>query len=564
MHFSPKMFAEELGQRLVSGGMLDQRALQRASRVARDHGERLDRVLTKLGLLPETELAQVVAEYLKLPLLNSEDMTGATQTEANISLRFYDDHNVVVVGEDDRQVRLAMADPLDDYAVQAVSLITGKNVVRLVAPPSLVQSAVSGLRSPGDVDDDAHPEVAHVTDEDIERLRDLASEAPIIRAVNQMVVKAAELRASDIHLEPENNELRVRYRVDGLLREMPPIDVSSAAAVLSRIKIMAKLDIAERRLPQDGRVMLAIKGTPIDIRVSTMPTVDGESVVMRLLDSGGVQLDFAALGFAGSDFERFRRDLDVSNGIVLVTGPTGSGKTTTLYTALTQLNREDRNLLTVEDPVEYRLDGVNQIQVKSDIGLSFAPVLRSMLRHDPDIIMIGEIRDGETAEIAIQAALTGHLVLSTLHTNDAASSISRLLDMGIEGYLIAATLRGVLAQRLVRRLCFDCRAAYPVDDELAAELHLPAGADNRPKQLYRAVGCPTCGGSGYRGRLSVFEYLPITEEIQRLTIRGDDASQIGDAAVAAGMRTILQDGLTKAIAGETTVDEIMRVTRSRS
>ncbi len=562
MHHARTIVAEELGNQLVSSGKLDQRALQRAIRIGREHGERIDVVLTKLGLLAEGDLVEALAAHLRLKAIDAAQMPLAVDSESKIGRRFLESHNIVPIREDDETVELAMADPLDDFAVQSVELISGKQVIRHVAALSLIDNTISKLYAAPDVGDQINAEIGQSSDEDIERLRDLASEAPIIRAVNLMISKAVELKASDIHIEPMAGLLRVRYRVDGVLREFEPVDADASAAVISRIKIMARLDIAERRLPQDGRIMLVVKGAPIDLRVSTVPTVDGESVVLRILDRTGVQLDFAGLGFSGPEFERFRRDLSEPNGIVLVTGPTGSGKTTTLYTALMQLNNDDRNLLTVEDPVEFQIDGVNQIQVKSDIGLDFASVLRAMLRHDPDIIMVGEIRDKETAEIAIQAALTGHLVLSTLHTNDAASSISRLTDMGVEGYLIASSLRGILAQRLVRRLCTHCRESYTVTEELAAEIDLSKIIGGRPWQFYRPVGCQACGETGYRGRISIYEYLPLTEEIQRLAVLKSEAREIGQQAVAEGMQTILQNGLIKAITGETSFEEVLRVTRN--
>jgi general secretion pathway protein E len=397
---------------------------------------------------------------------------------------------------------------------------------------------------------------------DVERLKDLASEAPVIRLVNQTIARAVEQRASDIHIEPFEASLRLRYRIDGVLRDVEAPPNRFRAAIVSRVKIMAKLNIAERRLPQDGRIKLAIRGTPIDLRISTIPTMHGEGVVMRVLDRTGVQLDFATLGLGGAGLDTYLSILERTHGIVLVTGPTGSGKTTTLYTSLVRLNSPDKKILTVEDPIEYQLDGINQIQVKPGIGLSFANVLRSILRQDPDIVMIGEIRDVETAEIAIQAALTGHLVLSTLHTNDAAGTITRLLDMGVEDYLMTSTLNGVTAQRLVRMLCPHCRTRAPAMPELVAQLGLERyAAAGSEIQLYHPQGCEHCNDTGYFGRSSLTEVLVVTDEIRRLILKRAEAMELHRAAVQEGMRTMYDDGMAKALDGVTTVEEVLRVTR---
>jgi general secretion pathway protein E len=398
-------------------------------------------------------------------------------------------------------------------------------------------------------------------DEDVNRLRDLASEAPVIRLVNLLIARAVESRASDIHIEPFQDRLMVRYRIDGVLREGATPPARLRAAIVSRIKIMAKLNIAERRLPQDGRIRVAIRGRDYDLRIATVPTLHGERVTMRILDRGSLVEDFATLGFRTDIFERYRALLEMPQGILLVTGPTGSGKTTTLYTSLTRLNTPEKNIFTVEDPIEYQLDGVSQVQVKPQIGLTFAEILRTLLRHNPDIIMIGEMRDLETAEIAIQAALTGHLVLSTLHTNNAASSITRLLDMKVADYLVTSTVNGVAAQRLVRRLCHNCRRPRHVLDEVAERLGLRALANGADPQLWDAVGCADCAGTGYRGQMAVLEVLAMSDSIRRLVLSHAEAREIHGVAVEEGMRTMYQDGLLKALDGDTTIEEVLRVTR---
>ncbi|MGH6891715.1 MAG: GspE/PulE family protein, partial [Dongiaceae bacterium] len=396
---------------------------------------------------------------------------------------------------------------------------------------------------------------------DADRLKDLASEAPVIRLVNHLISRAIEQRASDIHVEPFEDRLRVRYRIDGILREVEAPPVRLRAAIVSRLKIMARLNIAERRLPQDGRIKIAVRGIPVDLRVATVPTMHGESVVMRLLNRDAVHLDFAALGIEGRNLEVFLTILKQPHGIVLVTGPTGSGKTTTLYASLVQLNTPERKILSVEDPIEYQLEGINQIQVKPGIGLDFAGVLRSLLRHDPDIMMVGEIRDLETAEIAVQAALTGHLVLSTLHTNSAAASITRLLDMGVREFLLTSTVNGAAAQRLVRTLCRHCRQPFRPLPELIEQLGLARYGASPDVTLYRPAGCVECGGSGYHGRTSIFEVLTVDDEIRRLILRHAETNEMQRAAVGQGMRTMYDDGMTKALAGETTVEEVLKVTR---
>jgi general secretion pathway protein E len=461
---------------------------------------------------------------------------------------------------------VATANPLDTYPIEAVRFAVDKPVRCSVIYPSDFEAAYERLYGEGkseirEIADGARDQPRAAANDDVERLKDIASEAPVIRLVNLLITRAVEARASDIHIEPMDGELRVRYRVDGVLHnvESPPSRLSSA--VISRVKIMARLNIAERRLAQDGRISLAVRGKDIDFRVSTAPTIHGESVVMRILDRGTLKLDFVALGFDETVTARFREVLDRPHGILLVTGPTGSGKTTTLYTALLELNTPDKKILTIEDPVEYQLKGVNQVQVKPQIGLTFATALRSFLRQDPDIMMVGEIRDLETAQIAVQAALTGHLILSTLHTNDSASAVTRLLDMGVEDYLLTSTVNGLAAQRLVRTLCADCREAYEILPELTERLGLDRLSPAYPIILYRPTGCARCGDTGYLGRSSIIEVLAMSDAIRQLVLKRTDAAQLRRAAIEEGMESMWVHGMKKALAGATSIDEVVRATR---
>ena len=441
----------------------------------------------------------------------------------------------------------------------------GKPVETRLATLSQVQRALDQYYGDGksvmdDIVEEIQPDDNVSQLDSIERLRDLATEAPVIRLVNLLINRAVALRASDIHIEPFENQLKVRYRIDGVLQESESPPAHSTAAVISRIKIMAKLNIAERRLPQDGRIQVRVQGKLIDLRVSTVPTLYGESLVLRILDKERVELNLDILGFDQAAARRFNEVLALPHGILLVTGPTGSGKTTTLYAALQTLNSPEKKILTVEDPVEYQLDGINQIQVNPRIGLNFASALRSIVRQDPDIIMIGEMRDLETARIAVQSALTGHLVFSTLHTNDAGSSVTRLLDMGVEDYLLTSTLNGILAQRLVRLLCRRCRQPYTPPPPLVDELQLSRYA-NGEMTLYKAVGCEACADTGYHGRTVISELLVLSEPLRQLILARADGNKIQDAAIAEGMDSMKVDGLKKVLQGLTTIEEVSRVTQ---
>ena len=548
---------------LVSRGKVTAADLARAVRLHQEDGGTLDEILLRLGFVSDRDLAEAHAQIDGLPLLRSESFPKEPLFENLLSVDFLVSAKALPVCEDDQGVLVAMANPTDDFTAQAIASATGRPVRKAVAPATELEAALQRLY--GNASSSMAQIVQEVGEEeagegeDIARLRDLASEAPVIRLVSMLLSRASELRASDIHIEPFEKVLKVRYRIDGILEEVESPPQQLAAAVISRIKILANLNIAERRLPQDGRIKVRIAGKEIDLRVSTLPTLHGESVVLRLLDKGGVTLDFAALGFSRHDLNMLLPALEQPHGIVLVTGPTGSGKTTTLYTALSHLNTPDKKILTVEDPVEYVLDGINQIQTKSQIGLTFARVLRSILRQDPDIIMIGEIRDLETAQTAVQAALTGHLVLSTLHTNNAVQTLTRLVDMGVEDYLLAATINAIMAQRLVRKLCPHCLRHEPIPEELFQRLDLGRfGA--RDHTLPRPGGCASCS-NGYRGRLCLTEIVPMTEELGRLVLRRAGTGELSEAARHAGMRTMFEDGLEKVVSGLTTLDEVVRVTQ---
>lgn len=556
----------ELASRLVRTGKLGRADLDRALRLQKGADDRLSLLLVRLGLVSERDVAETIAAQLSLPLANPRNYPDIPLLDKELSPKFLKHNKVIPLSDSDGEIALAMADPLNTFITDSVRLASGRAVSPWVGVPSELEAAFERLYGSGRTQMDQiveglAPSGETVTADEVEHLKDLASEAPVIRLVNLMMQRAVEARASDIHIEPFENRLKVRYRIDGVLSEAEAPPSRSAAAVISRIKIMAKLNIAERRLPQDGRIQLKVQGRELDLRVSTVPTLYGESVVMRLLDKGNVVLDFPTLGFDGELRSRFLEMLALPHGILLVTGPTGSGKSTTLYTALNGLNTAERKILTVEDPVEYQLDGINQIQVKPQIDLTFANALRAIVRQDPDVIMIGEMRDLETVRIAIQSALTGHLVLSTLHTNDAPSSITRLLDMGAEDYLITSTVRGVLAQRLVRTLCPACREAYDALPETVDDLKLRELTDAVPVRLYRSAGCERCGQSGYLGRTAILELLIMTDPIRRLILRRADASDIQRAALEQGMRNMYEDGLRKALAGVTTIEEVLRVTQ---
>jgi len=558
---------KRIGEILLERGKLDPANLERALKL--QEGESRDKIgviLLRLGMVSGRDLADALSDQLDLPLAQAADYPELPLLEERLSSKFLRDAQAVPLREDEDELALAIADPTDSYVLSAVQMASGKRVRPYIAAPNEIDAALErlyggGRSSMGQIVDNIQAREDEDDFGDIAHLKDLASEAPVIRLVNLLLTKALEQRASDIHIEPFENRLIVRYRIDGVLHEVESPPRRLSAAVISRVKIMASLDIAERRLPQDGRIKLRVAGKEIDLRVSTIPTMHGESVVMRILDKGGVPLDFAALGFEGQALERFLSVLDQPHGILLVTGPTGSGKTTTLYTALDRLNKPDVKIVTVEDPVEYQMPGINQIQVKPQIQLTFANALRSIVRQDPDIIMVGEIRDVETVSIAMQSALTGHMVLSTVHTNDAPSTVNRLLDMGAEDYLLTSTINGILAQRLVRTLCAHCRKPYRALPEVVEQMNLRRYVAEGEVTLYHPVGCDQCAGTGYWGRICIIEMMTISDNIRSLIMRHATAGDIRAAAIMEGMETMFENGLRKSLGGITTIEEVLRVTR---
>jgi type II secretion system protein E len=561
---TPSPGGQLLGDILVRARVITADLLEEGLARARQDRRRLGDTLVAMGAATATDVLQAVAIQQEIAFLSAEELPSTPPLVKELSPKYLRQYLACPIAVDAATITVATAEPTNPLLLDDLRQTLGMSVRLCVAPAAPIleaieraygantalQKIVEGMGPVSDRD---------ATEDDVNHLRDMAFEAPVVRLVNLLVEEALAADASDIHIEPFEDSLRVRYRVDGLLydQEAPPRRLQ--AALTSRIKIMAELNIAERRLPQDGRIRVtAPGGRRVDIRVSTVPTIHGESIVMRLLDRSSVFLPFDRLGFSGSTAQAFEALIHRPHGIVLVTGPTGSGKTTTLYAGLDKINRSDLKIITVEDPVEYQLKGINQIPVRPKIGLSFAAGLRHIVRQDPDVIMVGEIRDLETAEIAIQAALTGHLVFSTLHTNDAPAAVTRLQDMGCEPYLVSSVLNGVLAQRLVRRICAACRAPDHADP---AELLALGVTDATGVELFRGKGCDECRGTGYRGRTGIYELFRITDEARSLIVRKAPAGEIRRYAVEHGMVTLRADAWAKACAGQTTVAEILRVTQ---
>ena len=538
-----------LGEILIARGKIEQEDVDRALELQRERGDKIGKIFVDMGLLAQRDMLAALSDQLAIPLAAVDGEPPSAPEIDGLSNRFLRQSRIFPVELKENVLTLAMADPLDFETIAAVRSFSGFDIRTVLAPEQEILDALE--RHYGEVErqtfTDGDDENAN-----LEHLRDMASEAPVIRLVNAMIADAIEKRASDIHIEPFEKEFRVRFRVDGVLfnQELPPRELK--AAIISRLKLMAKLNIAERRLPQDGRIKIKILGREVDLRVSTLPTLYGESVVMRLLDrSAGDFYDLRRLGFDDRMLAKMEYFTSLPHGMFLVTGPTGSGKSTTLYSALKRINLPDKKIITIEDPVEYQMDGINQIHVNPAIGLTFAAGLRHIVRQDPDVIMVGEIRDRETADIAIRAALTGHLVFSTLHTNDAPSAITRLIEMGVENYLVTSSLVAVLAQRLVRVICPNCK-------EPAGPALTPAGD---MIDTYRGAGCEACHGRGYTSRVGIFEMMDVDDEIRKLIMANADASALTLVARRNGMRNLREDAWRKIHTGVTTVQEVLRVTQ---
>jgi general secretion pathway protein E len=555
-----------LGETLVEAGVITPETLAAALNRAEHARERIGEVLIALGAVSQEDVLRALAKQRGIAFLSSEELPFTLPVLKNLSPKYLRQYEACPVSLEGNTVTVATADPTNPLLVDELRQTLGLQVKLCIAPRDAIQAAIERTYGASTalqkiVEGMGTAEAEGDREEDITQLRDMAFEAPVVRLVNLLIEEAVTAEASDIHIEPSEDTLRVRYRIDGILYDLEAPPRRLQAAVTSRIKLMAELNIAERRLPQDGRIRMTLNGRRVDIRVSSVPTIHGESLVMRLLDRSSVFLPFDRLGFSPATATTFDRLINQPNKIVLVTGPTGSGKTTTLYAALDKINAPEKKIITIEDPVEYQLKGVNQIAVRPKIGLTFAGGLRHIVRQDPDVIMVGEIRDLETAEIAVHAALTGHLVFSTLHTNDAPGAITRLQDMGVEPYLIASVLSGVLAQRLVRRICQHCRVLDAPDP---GDLLAIGVSDGQGVELFRGEGCEACRKTGYRGRVGIYELFIITEEVRSLILRKASTGEIRRAATEHGMVTLREDSWSKARAGFTTVEEILRVTQEDS
>jgi type IV pilus assembly protein PilB len=568
--------SRRLGDLLVKEGLINQEQLQRALADQKGSNEKLGSILVRLDLINEDQLIAFLSKQYGIPSITVTQLDVDAEVIKLVPAQIARKYEVLPIKRAGNQLTLAMADPTNVFAVDDVGFMTNLQVVPVVASQGAIRKAIDRLyeaQSGGIADvisemDSTLADVEVVEGEeeqwakaDIFELKESADEPPVVRLVNMILVDAIRRGASDIHLEPYEKVFRVRFRIDGVLHEIMTPPKRLEAALTSRVKIMSSLDIAERRLPQDGRIKLRYNQREIDFRVSTLPTIFGEKTVMRILDKDSLQLDLAMLGFDAWSLEQFTRAIHQPYGMILITGPTGSGKTTTLYSAIHTINSPDVNIMTAEDPVEYNLKGVNQVQVNEGIGRTFAAALRSFLRQDPDIILVGETRDLETAQIGIRAALTGHLVLTTLHTNDCPSTVARLLDMGIPPFLVASALSLILAQRLGRKICKDCRQPYDADeDSLVPYGHVPQGLG--VVQFYKGKGCHTCSFTGMKGRVAIYEVMPVTEELREMILRNAPTAEIREMALSQGMKTLRQNALQKVLDGVTTIEEVLRVTVS--
>ena len=551
---------KQLGEILVSQGLISPDQLDKALSEQRSAGHSLGRVLIDMGMLSESQVVQALATQIGMRFVDLTEITldGAalTKVPGAVCRR----HSAIPIGFESGRLVIAMSDPANVFAIDDIRSASGMPVLPVVATRTDVQSALDRhYRADGELDELTTAIDTEEDEEDLSTIKEFVEDAPIVKFVNLLITQGIQDRASDIHLEPTEHDVRVRFRIDGVLHEVMRSPKSIQSGVISRLKIMADMNIAERRVPQDGRMSVTANGQKVDLRVATLPTVWGEKIVMRILDNSTAMLDLADLGFRDINYERFSASFGKPYGMILVVGPTGSGKSTTLYATVNILNKPEVNIITVEDPVEYRLPGVNQVQTHQKAGLTFAAALRSILRSDPDIVLIGEIRDHETAQIAVESALTGHLVLTTLHTNDAPSAITRLIEMGIEPFLVGSAIDCVLAQRLARRLCPKCKELFQPTRAMLESAGLVLPPDQEVPQIYRAVGCSVCARTGYKGRVALHEVLPVTERIERLAVERASSAAIAAAAREEGMQTLRQDGLAKVLAGVTSLDEVLRV-----
>ncbi|MHB0866689.1 MAG: GspE/PulE family protein [Thermoleophilia bacterium] len=557
----PRKKLQPIGEILVGKGHISREQLNDVLEKQKSNPKRLGEILIDDGLITQDQLNLALAERLGVESIGlsetSIDSLAASMIPEKLARRY---GAIPIKFIDENTLLVAMVDPTNVFAIDDLRMMTGYDIRPAIATAEDVFGQISKINRLGDSVDDVTSEEELGGDTSVDAdIKDVASDAPIVKLVNGVISQGVEDRASDLHFEPQEKELMVRFRIDGVLHEIMSIPKRMQSGVLSRLKIMSDLDIAERRIPQDGRIGLIVGGKPIDLRVASMPTVYGEKIVLRILDKSSVLLDLADLGFGEKSLTRYERSFKKPYGAILVTGPTGSGKSTTLYATLNVLNSTEKNIITVEDPVEYRLSGINQTQMNAKAGLTFASGLRAILRSDPDIVMVGEIRDKETAQIAIEAALTGHLVLSTLHTNDAPGALTRLTEMGIEPFLTASAIECVLAQRLARKLCPHCKESYEPTDEMLQQNGFGTEVMGKGISLYRPKGCPRCNGTGYKGRLGLYEVMIVSEAVERLTVERKSADEISRVAQAEGMETLREDGINKVLKGVTSMEEIARV-----
>lgn len=560
--------AAKIGQLLLNNKIISDTQLNQAIELQKKEGGRVGSNLIKLGYLTEESLVEFLSKQYGVPAIALSTQDIESSIIKFIPYEVANKYQIFPISKNGASLKLAMTDPSNVFAIDDVKFMTGYDVQPLVASESAIKEAIAKYYEQSDLQgaikgidlDNDNLDLIQDKDEDVDMndLKSAVDEAPVVKLVNLILSEAITRGASDIHLEPYEKSFRIRYRIDGMLYDIMQPPARLKAALASRLKIMSELDIAERRLPQDGRIKLKVKDRAVDLRVSTLPTLFGEKIVMRILDKSNLNLDLTKLGFEEKALKDFDEAIHSPFGMVLVTGPTGSGKTTTLYSALSTINKVDVNIMTAEDPVEYNLLGINQVYVREDIGLTFAAALRSFLRQDPDIVMVGEIRDFETAEIAVKAALTGHLVLSTLHTNDAPSTISRLLNMGIEPFLVSASVVLILAQRLCRKICEQCKEEEQVPEKSLIDIGFTQDEASTLKPL-KGKGCQTCGGTGYKGRIALYEVMPMKDELKEMIVKGATATELKRTAIKTGMKSLRMSGLTKIKDGVTSIEEVLKV-----